>query len=62
MAYETEIARLEAILDAGASSTDVDGTRVSYDLDKVRQRLAELKRLQDKARRPRSSSIDLSGF
>jgi len=62
MAYETEIAKLEAILNEGASRVTVDGMTVQYDLDDVRRRLNELKAKQDATKRPRAASIDLSGF
>jgi len=62
MAYETEIAKLEAILNEGTSRVTVDGMTVQYDLDEVRQRLNELKAKQDATKRPRAASIDLSGF
>jgi hypothetical protein len=59
---ETTIADLEAILDAGGSRVTVDGLSVQYDLDQVRKRLAELRRSQDAAKRPRVATIDLSNF
>ena len=62
MAYETEIAQLEAILNAGTSDVTVDGVRTTFDLDSVRRRLAELRRKQDATKRPRAAQIDLSGF
>lgn len=62
MAYETEIANLEAILNAGASQVSVDGRNVAYDFDAIRRRLAELRRKQDATKRPRVAQADLSGF
>jgi hypothetical protein len=62
MAYEAEIANLETILNSGATDVTDDGTRTILDLASVRQRLAELRRRQDAARRPIVSQIDLSGF
>jgi hypothetical protein len=62
MALADEIANLEAILAAGVKSVRTDLTQTDFDLAEVRRRLAELKRQQNRARRPRSSSIDLSGF
>lgn len=62
MSVATQIAHLEAILDTGASEVFVDGQKVVYDLDAIRSRLAELRREQDHMRRPRSATIDLSGF
>ena len=38
MSGETEIAELEAILNAGATSTFVDGQKGTWDLDQVRRR------------------------
>lgn len=61
--YSTEIAELEAILQAGATSVTVDGQTVNYDLTQVRRRLRELKQLDDTAtKRPSALSINLSGF
>lgn len=61
--YSTEIAELEAILQAGASSVVVDGQSVTYDLKQIRRRLRELKAADDTAtKRPVALSIDLSGF
>lgn len=62
MSVETEIAELEAILNTGASSTGVGTQRVTWDLDQVRRRLAELRRELDHTRRPRIATIDLSNF
>lgn len=62
MAYETEIANLEAILNAGANDVSTDGDRTVFDLDSVRRRLAELRRKQDATKRPRVAQVDLSGF
>lgn len=59
----TEIAEIEAILNAGVSSGTVDGQSVSYDLPALRKRLRELKDSDDTAtKRPTSLKIDLSGF
>jgi len=44
--YSKEIARLEKLLSSGVTSVTTDGVTTSYDLDVVRSRLAELKRLQ----------------
>lgn len=60
--YESEIAKLEAILNEGTGRVTIDGTTVQYDLDQVRQRLAELRGLQDGTKRPRAAHINLSGF
>jgi hypothetical protein len=62
MANETEIARLEAILNGGATDVSTDGVRVVTDHASIRRRLAELKRMDDVSRRPVVSQIDLSGF
>ena len=62
MSVETEIAELEAILNAGATSTFVDGQKVTWDLDQVRRRLRELRRQLEPNRRPRIASIELSHF
>lgn len=59
-----EIARLKAILDSGASEVVTDGQRVKLHHGDVRRRLRELIATDDTAtvKRPRASSIDLSGF
>lgn len=62
MSLASQIADLESILDAGATSVFVDGQKVTYDLDGIRQRLAELRRQQDQMRRPRTATLDLSNF
>jgi hypothetical protein len=65
--YSTEIAALEAILNAGTSSVSVDGMRVQHDLESVRKRLAELKALDDSIvaqgkRRPPSARVKLNFY
>ena len=64
MAVADEIAKLEAILDAGVRSVSSDGTSVQYDPAEIRRRLAVLRRESDgtSPKRPRNSQIDLSGF
>jgi len=62
MSVETEIAELEAILNAGATSTFVDGQKVTWDGDQVRRRLRELRRQKEPNRRARIAAIDLSHF
>jgi len=63
MAYETEIARLEEILNTGAQSVTVDGMMTTFNLAEVRHRLAELRRKQASRTGPRASTIKLdSGF
>lgn len=59
---DQEIADLEAILNAGATSMFTDGQKATWDLDQVRRRLGELRRRKDHMRRPRIATIDLSGF
>lgn len=62
MADNTDkIASLRTILESGVTSTSVDGTTVSVDLNQVR---AELSRLlaednTQRVRRPRLSSVNL---
>jgi len=41
--YDAEIAKLEAILNVGASEVVVDGQKVKYDLNQVRKRLTHYK-------------------
>lgn len=62
MAIADEIAELEALLNSAAKDVSYDGTRVSFDLDAARRRLAQLKREQDATKRPPNATIDLSGF
>lgn len=59
-----KIAKLQAILDAGASNVAVDGTNVGFDLDEVRRQLRELNESDNtqKGRRPVAASINLGGF
>lgn len=45
--YSVEIAALEAILNSGAQSVSTDGLSMSYDLEQVRKRLAELQAQDD---------------
>jgi len=59
---DQEIAELEAILNTGATSTGVGDQRVTWDLDEIRRRLAELRRQQDHTTRPRIMTMDLSNF
>jgi hypothetical protein len=61
MAYEEEIAKLEEVLNSGATRVSVDGVDVSYDLEAIRRRLGELKRKQNATKRPRVAAADLSG-
>ena len=60
----TEIAKLEAILAAGASQIQSDGQMVTYDLAAVRKRLTELPAQDDtlRTKRPRAARINLGGF
>jgi uncharacterized protein (UPF0335 family) len=62
MAYETEIARLEAILNSGASDVSTDVDRTAFDHKSIREQLAKLRRKQDATKRPRQAQADLSGF
>lgn len=61
-AYQDEAKNLRAILARGASSVTTDGVTVNYDLDAVRQRLADINRILNPRRRPRASTINLGGF
>lgn len=61
-----KIADLEAILDAGATSGQVDGRRVDFaSFADIRKRIAELKATDDATttaqRRPAASTIKLGG-
>jgi hypothetical protein len=56
-----QIAQIQAILQAGADSVDVDGQRVHYDISLLRKQLRELMD-HDKAnrgRRPRVAAVSL---
>lgn len=59
-----EIALLRKILNSGTGRVTVDGETVQYDLEAARKRLNELVATDDTetVKRPRASSIDLSGF
>lgn len=62
--YSVEIARLEAILNAGTQYVGVDGMQTFYNLPEVRKRLSELRALDDSTiernkARPRSATIRL---
>jgi hypothetical protein len=59
VAYEDEIAEIEAILNAGVTDVATDAVRSSYDQAALRKRLAELKRQQSPAARPRCAQINL---
>jgi len=51
--YDEDIAKLEAILDAGADEVIVDGQKVKYNLKHVQKRLNYYKRLNgDISKRP----------
>lgn len=54
------IAKIEAILNAGATSVTTDGTTVNYDFDELRRRLKELRNTDPAYRRSRVGQIDLS--
>ncbi len=55
------IAQLRKILQAGVTSTNIDGTSVSVDLDQVRTELQQLMREDDtqRIRKPRVSSVNI---
>jgi len=63
--YSAEIAELEELLNAATTSTNFDGTAVSYDLEAARKRLAYLKAHDDQALvrdvRPTISKANLGG-
>jgi hypothetical protein len=54
------IAKIEAILNTGATSVTTDGTTVNYDFDELRRRLKELRNTDPAYRRSRIGQIDLS--
>lgn len=57
-----KIRELEALLQAGETSTTIDGTTSTVDLNVVRSQLADLRRRHSgsRLRRPILSSVDLS--
>ena len=61
---DSKIEAIEAIQDVGAKSVSVDGVTTQFDFEQLRRRKRELDAASNdpaaKARRPRSSSIDLS--
>lgn len=65
---EDQVAKLEAILAAGATSVSVDGQSVSYDFASIRRRVRQLKHYIELHRegavktRPVAARIDLAGF
>lgn len=54
------IAKIEAILNAGASTVSTDGTTVTYNFAELRRRLKELRQADPAFKRPRIGQIDLS--
>lgn len=60
-----KIVEIEEIQNEGAQSVSVDGVTVVRSFDELRKRKAELVRGDDdaaqRARRPRASTIDMSG-
>lgn len=54
------IAKIEAILNVGATSVTTDGTTVNYDFEELRRRLKELRNTDPNFRRSRIGQIDLS--
>ena len=63
MAYEAEIAQLEALINSATTSVSTDGLSTTFDLDKAERRLAELLRLQGETTmvRPRIARVRLGG-
>ncbi len=57
-----KIAKIKAILEAGATSVSVDGTSVTYDFEQLRTQLRQLQLADDaqKGQRPVVFSLDLS--
>lgn len=55
-----QIAKIEAILNTGATSVTTDGTTINYDFAQLRKRLRELKATDPAFRRRRFGQIDLS--
>lgn len=49
-----EIARIESILNAGATTVSVDNLMSTYDFGELRKRLAELKATDDNTQRRRN--------
>lgn len=59
-----KIAELEAILDAGVTTINVEGTVTTIDLNVIRQQLRDLRATDDtqKTRKPRIATLDVSGL
>ncbi|HVS73152.1 MAG TPA: hypothetical protein VHQ47_17995 [Phycisphaerae bacterium] len=57
-----EAAKLQSILNNGATSVTTDGVTVQYDLDACRRRLREINRIINPLARPRAASVNLGGF
>jgi len=60
-ALADELAQIDAILASGAKSSNADGVNVSFDLDSLRRRRREIQRQLTPGKRPRVSTINLSG-
>jgi hypothetical protein len=62
--YANEIATLEKLINSATRDVSTDGLRASFDLDKAKSRLAELRRLAggDSRRlaRPKISTLNIS--
>jgi len=64
--YSTEITYLESVLNGAVTEVSMDGARTKTDLDAARQRLAELRALDDASQaaamvRPTIFSIKTGG-
>lgn len=59
--HSAEIARLQALLDAGVTASSVDGRSASFNPQRIRQRLAELLEEHDGSEysRPKHATITL---
>jgi len=55
----TELAQIEAILNAGAKSVSVDGITTTIDLDRLATRRREIQRQLTPGKRPRVATINL---
>ena len=50
-----EIAKLEAILNAGATSVSIEGETVNYDFAEIRRQIGDLKRTDTNEKKKRST-------
>jgi hypothetical protein len=59
--FSAEIAQLEMLINSAATNVSADGLSTAFDLEHAKNRLAELRRLQNDLRlvRPRIATLNL---